>query len=47
MEESSMMGHAGLYIENDCWSGVALLRVNGLASGDCVLKVTDQSDPAA
>ena len=42
-----MMGRAGLYSENDCWSGVALLRVNGRASGDCVLRLTDRFDPAA
>ena len=47
MEESLVMGHAGLYCENDYWSGVALLHVNGLASGDCMLRVTDQNDSAA
>jgi len=47
MEESSVMGRAGLYCENDSWSGVAMLRVNGRASSDCVLRVTDQIDPVA
>ena len=47
MEESLVMGHAGLYSEDDYWSGVALLRVNGRASGDCVLRLTDQIDLAA
>ena len=47
MEESSVMGRVGLYSENDYWSGMALLHVNGWVSGDCVLRVTDQIDPAA